>query len=60
MKEGHLSAVLRLLQHKFKKLNAKVTTQISKLDLEQLDELMLALLNFESIEDLTNWMSQNS
>jgi predicted transposase/invertase (TIGR01784 family) len=60
VKEGHLSAVLRLLQHKFKKLNAKVITQISKLSLEQLDELMLALLNFESIEDLKNWLSQNS
>jgi predicted transposase YdaD len=60
IQEERLAAVLHLLRHKFKKLNAKVTTQISRLDLEQLGKLMLALLNFESIEDLTNWMSQNS
>jgi predicted transposase/invertase (TIGR01784 family) len=56
--EERLSAVLRLLKHKFKKLNIKVTSQISKLDLEQLDELMIALLDFESIDDLKNWLNQ--
>jgi predicted transposase YdaD len=60
IQEERLSAVLHLLRHKFKKLNAKVTARISKLDLEQLHELMIALLNFESIENLTNWLNQNS
>jgi Domain of unknown function (DUF4351) len=58
--EERLAAVLHLLRRKFEKLNPKLTAQISRLDLEQLGELILALLNFESIEDLTNWMSQNS
>jgi predicted transposase YdaD len=60
IQEERLAAVLHLLQCKFEKLDAKLTAQISRLDLEQLGELMLVLLNFESIEDLTNWMSHNS
>jgi hypothetical protein len=60
VEEGQRSLVLQLLRQKVGKLNAKITAQIAKLDLEQIEKLAIALLNFESIEDLTNWMSQNS
>jgi predicted transposase/invertase (TIGR01784 family) len=60
VKEGRLSLVLQQLRQKMGKLNAKITAQIAKLDLEQIERLAIALLNFESIEDLTNWLSQNS
>jgi predicted transposase YdaD len=58
--DGQRSLVLQLLRQKVGKLNAKITAQIAKLDLEQIERLAIALLNFESIEDLTNWLSQNS
>jgi predicted transposase YdaD len=60
VEEGQRSLVLQLLRQKVGKLNAKITAQIAKLDLEQIEKLAIALLNFESIEDLTNWIIQNS
>jgi predicted transposase YdaD len=60
VEEGQRSLVLQRLRQKVGKLNAKITAQIAKLDLEQIEKLGIALLNFESIADLTNWMSQNS
>jgi predicted transposase YdaD len=60
VEEGQRSLVLQLLRQKVGKLNAKITAQIAKLDLEQIEKLAIALLNFESIEDLKNWLSRNS
>ncbi len=60
VKEGRLSLVLQQLHQKMGKLNAKTTAQIAKLDLGQIERLAIALLNFESIDDLMNWLSQNS
>jgi predicted transposase YdaD len=60
VKEGRQSLVLQQLRQKMGKLNTKTTAQIAKLDLGQIERLAIALLNFESIEDLTNWIIQNS
>ncbi len=51
--------VLRQLRQKIGKLSVKTTTQISALAMEDLETLSIALLSFESFEDLTTWLSQN-
>jgi predicted transposase YdaD len=57
--EERLALVLQLLKQKFGKLNRQTSKQIADLSLEPLGALTIALLSFESIEDLTAWLSQH-
>ncbi len=56
-REGQQSMALCLLNKRFGKLNDKQITKIETLNLEQLGRLAGALLDFKSIEDLENWLS---
>ena len=49
---------LRQLERRCGSLPPAITAQIEALDLPQLEELALALLDFENPEDLTDWLSQ--
>ena len=57
--EGERSLVLRLLTRKFNQIDPQVRSQVELLSLEQLEGLAEALLDFSSLEDLTNWLGDN-
>ena len=54
--EGELSLVLRLLRRVLGSLEPKLETQIRSLQLEKIEELSDALLDFKSSEDLSQWL----
>lgn len=57
--QGERSLILRLLTRKFDRINPEVRSQIELLSLEQLEALAEVLLDFSSLEDLTNWLQDN-
>jgi Domain of unknown function (DUF4351)/Putative transposase, YhgA-like len=59
VKQERRSLVLRLLNRKVDALPERVQTQIEGLSFDQLGVLSEALLDFGSIEDLTNWLDSN-
>lgn len=50
--------VTRLLNRRLGDIDETELERVRSLSVEQLDELSVALLNFTSITDLTNWLSQ--
>lgn len=54
--EGEASLVLRLLVRRVGQLPPELRTEISQLSIAQLEELGEAMLDFASIEDLTDWL----
>ncbi|MDD1434749.1 DUF4351 domain-containing protein, partial [Dolichospermum sp. ST_sed6] len=50
--------LLRLLSKRFGKLTDRQTLLISSLDVEELEELGEALLDFVSLVDLDNWLAE--
>jgi hypothetical protein len=48
--------IVRLLTKRFGKLSDRHQTQISALEITQLEELAEALLDFQSISDLELWL----
>lgn len=57
-KEGELNLVLRLLSHKISDIPSEIQAQIEALEIEQIEMLGEALLDFQSLDDLTNWLKQ--
>ncbi len=55
-REGEVSIVMRQLRRKVGELNPEVEAQVRSLELAQLEELSEALLDFEDVEDLTDWL----
>jgi BMFP domain-containing protein YqiC len=53
---GLISIILRQLQRKVGELEPEVEAQVRELQVAQLEELSEALLDFEDIEDLTDWL----
>ena len=58
--EGKIELIGLLLAHQVGAISAETTEDIKKLPIEQLDRLALALRDFTSIVDLTNWLKQNN
>ncbi|ABW31637.1 DUF4351 domain-containing protein [Acaryochloris marina] len=54
--KGEVSIVLRQLNRKFKQLSPEMETQIQSLEVDQLESLSEALLEFESLDDLNAWL----
>jgi len=54
--EGQRSMVLRLLRHRFGELSAGQEQCIAGLSMERLEALGIALLDFESRDDLEHWL----
>ena len=58
--EGEVALALRLLTRRCGPLSEATTARIQSLPLEQLESLAEALLDFQSADDLTTWLSSNS
>ena len=56
IKDGELNVTLRLLTRKLGNLSPEIMTQIQQLNLEQLEALTEALLDFNTLDDLNNWL----
>ena len=54
--EGQSNTILKLLNHKFGTLDEAVVRQIKSLESEQLDSLTEDLLDFQTLEDLNQWL----
>jgi len=55
-KHGLIAIILRQLQRKVGELDPEVETQVRELQVAQLEELSEALLDFEHMGDLTDWL----
>ena len=56
IQQGQAETVLLLLKHKFSSLSEEVETQIQQLDSPQLTQLSEALLDFQQLQELINWL----
>ena len=56
-KRGLISIILRQLHYKVGELQEKVEVQVRELEVAQLEELSEALLDFEGVGELTDWLS---
>ena len=56
--EGKLELTLKQLVRRVGDLSANVQKQLRKLSNEQLDELALALFDFQSQRELNQWLKQ--
>jgi Domain of unknown function (DUF4351) len=57
--EEKLNITLRLLKRKFGTLDNAIAEQIKSLEPNQLDSLTEDLLDFQSLDDLQNWLSNS-
>ena len=58
VERGQRSLVMRLIQHKFGKVNSNLASKINNLNGLQLEALGEALLDFSSVGDLINWLEE--
>lgn len=56
--EERRSLLLLLLTQKLGQLSPSLSDRITALSLEQLEGLAVALLSFNSVDDLTHWLDQ--
>ncbi|GAL95664.1 hypothetical protein N44_04520 [Microcystis aeruginosa NIES-44] len=54
--EGEANLVLRLLNRRIGGISAELSANIPSLSLENLENLGEALLDFQSVEDLEQWL----
>ena len=57
--EGQSNTILRLLNRKFGSLPKATAEQIESLQPNQLDSLTEDLLDFQSLDDLNQWLSNS-
>jgi hypothetical protein len=55
--QGQVNTILRQLNRKLGSLSPEITSQISTLDSERLDELSEALLDFQTLNELIEWLN---
>ena len=60
MRQGKAEMLIHILKHRFENLSAEDESQITALNLEQLDKLSIALLDFHQVSDMEIWLAQNS
>jgi predicted transposase YdaD len=58
-KEGQVATILRLLNRKLGNLPEAIADRIKSLEPIQLDSLTEDLLDFQSLNDLQNWLSKS-
>lgn len=58
--EEAVSLVLRLLNHRFGKLETNLVEQIQALNVSELEALAEALLDFSTVADLESWLQHSS
>ena len=57
--EGEQRTIIRLLTRRFGELDSSLVDRIKTLNIEKLDNLADALLDFSNINDLVNWLNDN-
>lgn len=57
--KGQIATILRLLNRKFDSISPKITSRIESLDASQLDALTEDLLDFQSLNDLNQWLDSH-
>ena len=60
LKQEAFLFVIRLLKRKFGELSPNLVTKLENLEVETLESLGEALLDFNSLSDLINWLETNS
>ena len=60
MQQGKAETLIRLLKHRLANLSVEDEGLVAALNLEQLDKLTIALLDFHQVSDLEHWLAQNS
>lgn len=58
--EGESALILRLLQRRFGAVDEVLAAQIQSLEIEQLESLAEALLDFTALNDLVLWLNRYS
>ena len=58
-KQGQVATISRQLKRKFGTLESDITDRIESLEPNQLDSLTEDLLDFQSLDDLLNWLSNS-
>ena len=56
LEDGARSFVIRLVNWRFNSLSPELLARIESLDLEQVENLAEALLDFKSLTDLNTWL----
>jgi predicted transposase YdaD len=57
--EGKEEAITLLLQKRFSTLPLATTEKLDKLTEQQLNELVVAILDFQSFSDLEDWLARH-
>ncbi len=60
VEQGIQQNVIRLLKRKLGELSPNLETRVMSLQINVLEDLSLALLDFNSIDDLINWLNENN
>ncbi|MGH9851681.1 MAG: DUF4351 domain-containing protein [Blastocatellia bacterium] len=60
VEQGARKLVMRLLELRFGKPSRTIQRQIERLAVEQLEALCVALLDFQTKDDLTGWLKQHA
>ena len=58
-KLGEQRTIIRLLNRRFGELDSSLVDRITTLNIEKLDNLADALLDFSNINNLVNWLNDN-
>ncbi|MTJ37288.1 DUF4351 domain-containing protein [Dolichospermum sp. UHCC 0260] len=58
-KRGEQRTIIRLLNRRFGELDSSLVDKIKTLNIEKLDNLADALLDFSNINDLVDWLNDN-
>jgi predicted transposase YdaD len=59
LQKGEQRTIIRQLNRRFGEIDSSLVYQIRMLNMEKLDELADALLDFSTMADLVNWLNQN-
>ena len=57
--QGEVTLILRLLNRRFGEVDPQWQERIQGLSIPQLEELSLALLDFEAVTDLASWLDEH-
>ncbi|NEQ19790.1 MAG: DUF4351 domain-containing protein, partial [Microcoleus sp. SIO2G3] len=60
MEKGEQKIVKKLVKRRFNNIDSTLESRIDSLSLEQIENLADAIFDFQSLEDLINWLDQQN
>ncbi len=60
LQQGELTVINRVLSKRFGQIDQAITLQISELEIDKIESLAESLLDFQDINDLHNWLIENT